>query len=88
MANSENATSTIDDYKALTGTADRNELFGAEMRYGIELTPGIYPNPEDDSGLGGETIGEEYLRKIIDECQRNDIGVFLWYGQTIIAIST
>ncbi len=63
------------DYKALTGSADRNELFGAEMRYGIELTPGIYPNPEDDSGLGGETVGEEYLRKIIDECQRNDIGV-------------
>ena len=63
------------DYKALWGTQDRNELFGAEMRYGIELTPGIYPNPEDDYGLGGETIGEEYLRKIIDECQRNDIGV-------------
>ncbi len=48
-----------DDYKTLFGKADRNELMGAEMRYNIELTPGIFPNPEDENGLGGETIGEQ-----------------------------
>ena len=67
------------DYKAVTGNADRNELFGAEMRYGIELTPGIYPNPEDENGLGGHTVGEEYLRKIIDECQRDGIDVIVTF---------
>ncbi|RKM57845.1 hypothetical protein D6855_12405 [Butyrivibrio sp. CB08] len=67
------------DYKALTGTADRNPLFGAEMRYGIELTPGIYPDPEDENGLGGHTVGEEYLRKIIDECQRRNIDVMVTF---------
>ncbi len=67
------------DFKALFGKEDRNNLFGAEMRHGIELAPGIYPDPEDDNGLGGQTVGEEYLRKIIDECQRNDIGVIVTF---------
>ena len=67
------------DYKVLTGTEDRNELFGAEMRYGIELTPGIYGEPGDDNGLGGDTIGEEYLRKIINECQRRGIDVYVTF---------
>ncbi len=67
------------DYKTLTGDGDRNHFFGAEMRYGIELTPGIYPNPEDDNGLGGDTIGEEYLRKIIDECQGRGIDVIVTF---------
>lgn len=67
------------DYKAVTGDGDRNSLFGAEMRYGIELTPGIYPEPEDENGLGGHTVGEEYLRKIIDECQRRNIDVYVTF---------
>lgn len=67
------------DYKTLMGDGDRNRYFGAEMRYGIELTPGIYPNPDDDNGLGGDTIGEEYLRKIIDECQRRGIDVYVTF---------
>ncbi len=67
------------DYKALTGTEERNNLFGAEMRYGMELTPGIYPNPEDSDGLGGDTVGEDYLRRIIDECQKNDIGIIVTF---------
>ncbi len=61
------------DYRALTGSADRNDLFGAEMRYGIELTPGIYPNPEEREGLGGDTVGEKYFRMIIEECQTRGI---------------
>lgn len=63
------------DYKVLTGTGDRNTLFGAEMRYGMELRPGIYPGPDDDQGLGGDTVGEKYLVKIIDECQNRGIDV-------------
>ena len=70
---------TSNDYKTLMGDGDRNSYFGAEMRYGIELTPGIYPNPDDDNGLGGDTIGEEYLRKIIDECQRRGIDVYVTF---------
>ncbi|WP_026520252.1 hypothetical protein [Butyrivibrio sp. FCS006] len=67
------------DYKAIWGTQDRNELFGAEMRYGMELTPGIYPNPDDENGLGGDTIGEEYLRKVIEECQSRGIDVIVTF---------
>ena len=67
------------DYKALLGSQEKNELFGAEMRYGIELTPGIYPDPSDNEGLGGHTVGEEYLRKIIDECQRDGIEVIVTF---------
>ena len=67
------------DYKALLGKEDKSDMFGAEMRYGIELTPGIYPNPSDQDGLGGHTVGEEYLRKIIDECQKNDIQVIVTF---------
>lgn len=67
------------DYSSLWKKGDRNPLFGAEMRYGIELTPGIYPDPEDDNGLGGDTIGEEYLGKIIDECKKRDIEVIVTF---------
>jgi hypothetical protein len=70
---------TKDDYKTLVGSQDRSKLFGAEMRYGIELTPGIFPPPEDDEGLGGDTIGEEYLCKIIEECQANNIDVIVTF---------
>lgn len=69
----------VNDYRSLIGKEDRNPLFGAEMRYGMELTPGIYPSPEDSDGLGGATVGEEYLRKIIDECQRDDIGIIVTF---------
>jgi hypothetical protein len=68
-----------DDYKSLWGDADRNGLMGAEMRYGIELTPGIFPNPEDENGLGGDTVGEQYLTKIIEECQAKGIDVYVTF---------
>jgi hypothetical protein len=67
------------DYKAVWGDGDRNTLFGAEMRYGMELAPGIYPDPPEGEGLGGDTVGERYLRKIIDECQRKDIKVIVTF---------
>ncbi len=67
------------DYRSLMGTADRNQLFGAEMRYGMELTPGIFAAPEDDDGLGGDTVGEEYLCKFIEECQDKGIEVIVTF---------
>ena len=67
------------DYETLVGKGKRNELFGAEMRYGIELTPGIYPDPEDDSGLGGDTIGENYLQRVIDTCKSRGIEVVVTF---------
>lgn len=70
---------TYNDYKALFGNEERNNLFGAEMRYGIEMAPGIYPAPSDSDGLGGDTIGEEYLRKIIEECQSRDIDIYVTF---------
>ncbi|WP_026517076.1 hypothetical protein [Butyrivibrio sp. MC2021] len=67
------------DYRALTGKADRNMLFGAEMRYEVEKTPVSYPVPDEGALLSGHTVGQEYLRKIIDECQRKGIGVVVTY---------
>ena len=67
------------DYRALTGNADRNQLFGAEMRYDVEKTPVTYPDPQEGALLSGHTVGQEYLRKIIDECQRDGIGVVVTY---------
>lgn len=67
------------DYRALNGTSDRNQLFGAEMRYEVEKTPVSYPAPEEGALLSGHTVGQEYLRKIIDECQRDGIGIVVTY---------
>ena len=67
------------DYKTLWGQGDRNTLFGAEMRYGMELAPGIYPDPPEGEGLGGDSVGERYLRRIIEECQKRDIQVIVTF---------
>lgn len=68
-----------DDYKTVVGTQDRNTLFGAEMRYEVELTPFFSPDPELGQELAEHTVGQEYLMKIIDECQRRDIGVLVTF---------
>ena len=66
-----------DDFDTLFGKGDRNPYFGAEMRYGVEVTPGFYPDPPNGEGLPTHTVGEEYLMKIIDECQNKGIGVIV-----------
>ncbi len=67
------------DYRALTGTAEKNALFGAEMRYKVEQSPASYSDPEAGQVLSEHTVGAEYLMKIIDECQRQNIGVLVTY---------
>jgi hypothetical protein len=68
-----------DDYKTVLGKQKRNDMFGAEMRYEVERTPIFYPDPENGQGLPEHTVGQEYLMKIIDECQRRGIGVLVTY---------
>ncbi|SFC77535.1 hypothetical protein [Butyrivibrio sp. YAB3001] len=67
------------DYKAFSKETDRNRLFGAEMRYGVELSPVVYPDPGPERCLDEHTVGQEYLMKIIDECQRRGIGIVVTY---------
>lgn len=68
-----------EDYKALFGKEERNSLMGAEMRYDVEISPVSYPYPSENETLGEHTVGQEYLMKIIDECQRRGIGVLVTY---------
>ncbi|WP_024867309.1 hypothetical protein [Butyrivibrio sp. FCS014] len=70
---------TKDDYEALFGRGERNRMFGAEMRYNVERFPKTYPDPEGWVGLETYTVGEEYLEKIIDECQNRNIGVIVTF---------
>ena len=68
-----------DDFQILTKDESRNELYGAEMRYDVELSPLYYPDPDPGQCLDSHTVGQEYLMKIIDECQRRGIGVLVTY---------
>lgn len=70
---------TGNDYKALSGKQDRTGLFGAEMRKEVELAPYDTPDPAPEQMLPEHTVGQEYLLKIIDECQRRGIGVVVSY---------
>ncbi len=67
------------DVKAMVGKGSRNTLFGAEMRYDVELTPGIYPDPMEGEMLAQETVGCRYLEKIIETCKENNIGVLVTF---------
>jgi len=67
------------DFKTITGTADRNRLFGAEMRYQVELEPEQYPEVTEEDLLTEDTVGTEYLEKIIELCQERGIPVVLTY---------
>ncbi len=67
------------DFEALTGKAEKNPYFGSEMRYGIELTPGFFPDPEEGEMLDDVTVGMFYLKRIIEECQDNDIEVIVTF---------
>ena len=68
-----------DDFAYISGNESRNALYGAEMRYDVELTPLVYPDPQPGQTLDSHTIGQEYLMKIIDECQRRGINVAVTY---------
>ncbi len=67
------------DFKRLTGKADTNDLMGAEMRYAVKTDVDVYEPCAEGEVLPDHTVGEEYLMKIIDECQRDGIGILLTY---------
>ncbi|WP_029323123.1 hypothetical protein [Butyrivibrio sp. AE3004] len=67
------------DFQRLTGTGEYNMLMGAEMKH--ELEGSIKEEYEYDvnARLPEHTVNEEYLMKIIDECQRDQIGVVVTF---------
>lgn len=70
---------TNNDYLALFGHQDRNYLYGAEMRYEMELAPNLGTPIPDDEGLAEECVGTQYLRRIIETCQEKDIDIIVTY---------
>ena len=60
------------DFLRLNGTSDRNLLMGAEKRFQVH---GTYTLEDRTEGLSEETVGMQYLRKIIEECQSRGIVV-------------
>ncbi len=68
-----------DDFRAVTGNEERNNLFGAEMRYEVELDMPSYPAPSQEQLITEDTVGSDYLENIIDVCQRKGIGVVVTY---------
>ena len=70
---------TREDYLALTGNNETSGLLGAELRYDVEIKPSVSPDPAEGQVLAEHTVGQEYLMKIIDECQRRGIGVLVTY---------
>ena len=68
-----------EDFGRLSGSAEINELMGAELRYGVKTDVDVYEPCGEGEVLPEHTVGEEYLMKIIDECQRDGIGVLLVY---------
>ncbi len=71
---------TEDDFKSIVGNESRNELFGAEMRYDVDTTPYICQRPEDGEVFADETVGMQYLSKIIEECQDRKIGILVTFN--------
>lgn len=68
---------TKDDFQRITGDTELNELMGAEVRYNVQTRFDEYTQAGDDEVLAEHTVGCEYLMKIIDECQRDGIGILL-----------
>ena len=70
---------TKEDYAVFAGDQNTNNLLGGELRYDVELKPSVSPDPAEGQVLDEHTVGQEYLMKIIDECQRRGIGVLVTY---------
>ena len=67
------------DFRTITGNAKKNLLFGAEMRYDVELDPEVFPEPTESDLLTEDTVGCEYLEKIIELCQERGIPIVVTY---------
>ncbi|WP_026526800.1 hypothetical protein [Butyrivibrio sp. VCD2006] len=67
------------DFQKLTGKSEYNTLMGAEMKHELEWNDNGMTEYNPDDKLSEHTVCEEYLMKIIDECQRDGIGVLVTY---------
>ncbi len=65
------------DFGRFNGKASTNKLMGAEMVYGVKTDVDVYEPCQEGEVFTEQTVGKEYLMKIIDECQRDGIGVLL-----------
>ncbi len=70
---------TKEDFTSAVGNADINRLMGAELRYGVKTDVDVYEQCGEGEILSEHTVGAEYLMKIIDECQRDGIGIIVTY---------
>lgn len=70
---------TDNDYRAVWGNQDVTSLMGSELRREVEAAPYFSMDIEQGQTLAEHTVGQEYLMKIIDECQRRGIGVLVTY---------
>jgi hypothetical protein len=64
---------TADDFRSLTGNDERNHLMGAEIHDDVDTTlqAPIKTDPADI--LPAETVGMQYLEKILDTCRARGI---------------
>ncbi|WP_408070075.1 hypothetical protein [Butyrivibrio sp. JL13D10] len=67
------------DFQKLTGTSEYNMLMGAEMKHELEGDITYNYEYDNEARLPEHTVCEEYLMKIIDECQRDGIGIVLTF---------
>ncbi len=68
---------TDNDYRALKGQQDVTYLLGAEMRKEVDYSPVFSADPSEGEELSEWTVGQEYLTKILEECEAREIGVLL-----------
>ncbi|MCR5101149.1 MAG: hypothetical protein K6B41_07315 [Butyrivibrio sp.] len=66
-----------EDFGVLNNKIDLNTLMGGEIRYEVENELEEYVQAGEDEILAEHTVGCEYLMKIIDECQRDGIGILV-----------
>ncbi len=67
------------DFQKLAGTSEYNMLMGAEMKHELEEDITYSYEYDNETRLPEHTVCEEYLMKIIDECQRDGIGIVLTF---------
>ena len=68
---------TDDDFQSKASLVD--ELNRGSMLMPKVAVPASYPKVDKNDKLEQNTIGAEYLRKIIEECQSEDIDILLTY---------
>ena len=62
-----------EDYAGVSGGADGDAILGAEMRYEVETNVQTYGYIDSSQMMEEETVGKQYLRRIIEICLANSI---------------